>query len=389
MPFTGKATYSAGADLPELAEDVSEMIGIVSPFETPLLDHLGDPRRPAASTIHEWIEDTLLPNSDTINQATFTPDAANATSVTVTSGSRFRVGDQVRPEGVREVMLVTAVSGNVLTVVRRYGGTTGGNLSNGLRLLILGNAAIEGDDRPATQFTTRVRRRNFTQIFSSSVEVSGSLRASRSVGLADELMFQKQERMRELLRDLENCVINGVSPSSNPQGSSAVRRTMNGIVPQLASNVFTPGQGSIPAGSGAGSMLTELVLNSALRAIWEQSSGAIDTIVLGGFQKRRVNEFASGLRIFAPSDTKYQARVGTYESDYGVCRLVLSRYVPADTVLLLDSSRVQVMPLGGRSFHYKPLAATGDSEVGMVVGEYTLELKNENAHGVLRGLATT
>ncbi|MBY0261188.1 MAG: DUF5309 domain-containing protein [Phycisphaerales bacterium] len=333
--------------------------------------------------------DTLLPNSDTVNQTTFTPNPTDATSITVTAGSRFRAGDQVRPEGVREVMLVTGVSGNTLTVVRRYGGTTGGALSNGLRLLILGNAAVEGDDRPATQFTNRARKRNYTQIFSSSVEVSGSLRASRGIGLADELAFQKQERMRELIRDLENCVINGVAPASNPQGSTSVRRTMNGIIPQLSTNVFTPGQGPIPTGGGTGSTLSEVVLNAAMRAVWEQSSGAIDTIVLGGFQKRRVNEFTSGLRIYAPGDTRFQSRVSTYESDYGVCRLILSRYVPADTVLLLDSSRLQVMPLGGRSFHYKPLAATGDSEVGMVVGEYTLELKNESAHAVLRGLATS
>ena len=32
MSFTGKATYSAGASLPELAEDVSDVVGIVSPF---------------------------------------------------------------------------------------------------------------------------------------------------------------------------------------------------------------------------------------------------------------------------------------------------------------------------------------------------------------------
>jgi hypothetical protein len=30
MAFTGKATYGAGADLPELVEDVSDIIGIVS-----------------------------------------------------------------------------------------------------------------------------------------------------------------------------------------------------------------------------------------------------------------------------------------------------------------------------------------------------------------------
>lgn len=43
MAFTGKATYSAGSTLPEIAEDVSDIIGIVSPYETPLLNHLGDP----------------------------------------------------------------------------------------------------------------------------------------------------------------------------------------------------------------------------------------------------------------------------------------------------------------------------------------------------------
>ena len=61
--------------------------------------------------------------------------------------------------------------------------------------------------------------------------------------------------------------------------------------------------------------------------------------------------------------------------------------MPADSALFLDSSRVQVLPLSARSFHYKPLASTGDSEVGQVIGEYTLEFKNENAHGLVRGLA--
>ena len=60
MPFTGKPTYAAGADLPELVEDVSDVIGLVSPFETPLLDHIGDAKRAAGGTIHEWLEDALV-----------------------------------------------------------------------------------------------------------------------------------------------------------------------------------------------------------------------------------------------------------------------------------------------------------------------------------------
>ncbi|MBC7773543.1 MAG: DUF5309 family protein [Pyrinomonadaceae bacterium] len=388
MPFTGKATFTAGTDIPELMEDISDIIGIVSPFETALLDHLGDAKRAATSTIHEWIEDELLPNTDMVNQVSFTPNATDATAITVSNGSRFRVGDQVRPNTLREVMFVTAVVGNVLTVVRRYGGTTGGALTNGLKLFILGNAALEGDDRPATRFSNRARKRNFTQIFTAAVEVSGSMQASKAAGIHDEVDFQKQERIRELLRDLENCVINGVAPTAAQQGSSTVRRTMNGIIPVLTTNQFIPGAGGIPVGGG-GSLneLNEDILNTAMRLVWEQSAGKIDTIVVAGGMKRRINQFIGSQRNYEPRDTLLRNMVSVYETDFGLCRVVLSRWVPADHVLLLDSSRLGVLPLMGRSFHFKPLAATGDSEVGQIIGEYTLEMKNENAHSLIRGLA--
>ncbi len=386
MAFTGKATFSAGVGLPEIAEDISDVIGIVSPFETPLLDHLGDPRHVARSTVHEWIEDSLLPNSDTINQTTFSPGPTTATSITVANGSRFRVGDQARAANSREIMLVTAVAGNTLTVSRGYGGTIPGSVANNQTLDILGNAALEGDDRPATRFTNRLRQQNFTQIFTASVEVSGSQQAVQSVGVTAELDYQKQERTRELLRDLENCVINGVAPASNGQGSSTVRRTMRGLIATLQSSIFQPGAGALPVGGGVnGDLLVEELLNAALRSIWEKSSARIDTIVVNGFQKRRINEFV-GDRGYAPKDTRFRDLVSVYESDFGVCRVVLSRWMPPDSALLLDSTRIGVLPLAGRSFHYKPLASSGDSEAGQVIGEYTLQVMNENAHGIIRGL---
>ncbi|HVU62502.1 MAG TPA: DUF5309 family protein, partial [Phycisphaerales bacterium] len=115
----------------------------------------------------------------------------------------------------------------------------------------------------------------------------------------------------------------------------------------------------------------------------------IDTILVGGAQKRRINALLNNSRLFTASTDTFKSSLAVYESDFGVQRVVLSRWVPADTVLFLDSSRISVVPLQGRSFHYKPLAATGDSETGMVLGEYTLEFKNENAHAMLRGLATS
>lgn len=387
MSYSGKTTFAAGPELPEVMEDVSDIVGIVSPYETPLLDYLGDAKRPALSTIHEWMEDSLLPNTDTLNQSSFTPDAQNATSLTVSNGPRFQVGDLVRPDAGTEVMQVTAIATNVLTVVRGYGGTTKATLTNGRRLFILGNAALEGADASTSRFTSRARKINYTQIFSATVEVSGSMRAARQHGIDDELEYQKQERLRELLRDLENCVINGVSPASNQQGTSTIRRSMNGIIRSIATNQYVPNAGGIPAGGGSGTDLNEPVLNAALRLIWEQSQGKIDTIVCSGAQKRRINSFATGSRAYTPEDRSFRDMISTYESDFGVCRVILSRWVPGDTILLLDSSRISVLPLQGRSFGYKPLAQTGDANAGQVLGEYTLEFKNENAHGLVRGLS--
>ena len=188
MPFTGKATYDA-PNLAEIAEDVSDILGIVSPYETPLLNHLGDAPRAANSTIHEWLEDSLLPNFDHINDDTYS-DASTDTSFVVDNGSRFQTGDLIQTDGSSEVMLVTGVSTNTLTVVRGYGSTTEEDIADNLKVNILGNAALEGADAPTARFSTRTRKKNYTQIFTAGVEVSGSQLAARKLAVADEMDYQ-------------------------------------------------------------------------------------------------------------------------------------------------------------------------------------------------------
>ena len=384
MAFTGKATYSAGTTLPELAEDVSDLIGIISPYETPLLDALGDSLREATSTHHEWLEDELLPNKDAINDDTYTDPNAD-TDFVVDHGSRFRIGDQIQVEGSEELMLVTGISTNTLTVVRGYAGTTPEDLADNQVIKILGNAALEGADKPSARFTNRSRCSNYTQIFTATVEVSGTDMAASQLGLADEMDYQKQERLREMIRDLENTVINGGQPASNPEGSGSVRRSMKGIIPHLATNVFHTGDSGFPSGTD----LDEAKINYVLRQIWENSNGNVDLIVVGGFQKRKINAFSSDSRTYGANDTTFTDMISIYESDFGICRILTTRWMPQDAALLLDSSRINVLPLAGRSFHFKPLASGGDYECGELIGEYTVELKNEAAHGLIRDLSTS
>jgi hypothetical protein len=384
MAFTGKATYSAGTTLPELAEDVSDLIGIVSPYETPLLDGLGDPLGVATSTHHEWLEDELLANKDAVDDSTFTDPAAD-TDFVVDNGSRFRVGDQIQIEGSGELMLVTGISTNTLTVVRGYAGTTAEDLADNLVINILGNAALEGDDTPAARFSNRSRCGNYSQIFTASVKISGTDMAASQLGLKEEMDLQKQERLREMVRDLENTVINGGEPVINPQGSASVRRTMKGVVQSLSTNVFSTGDSGFPSGTG----LDEAKINYVLRQIWDNSNGNVDMIVVGGFQKRQINTFLTDTRSYGPDDVTYRNLVSMYESDFGICKIITTRWMPQDTALLIDSSRVNVLPLAGRSFHFKRLASSGDYECGELIGEYTVELKNEAAHGLIRGLSSS
>jgi hypothetical protein len=384
MSFTGKATYSAGGTLPELAEDVSDLIGIISPYETPLLDALGDPLYEARSTYHEWFEDELLPNRDAVNDGSI-GDPLNETTFDVANGERFCAGDQIQVEGSEELMLVTLINNDTITVVRGYAGTEKENLVNGQVINILGNAALEGASKLQARFTNRVRRGNYTQIFVATVEVSGTDIAASLLSLADEMDYQKQQRLRELVRDLENTAINGGQPASAPQGSSSVRRSMKGIVQSLSTNVVHDGDSGFPSGG----VLDEETINLMLHQIWENSNGNVDLIVVNGFQKRKINAFAADSRSYAAGDTKFTNLISIYESDFGVCRIITSRWLPQDAVLFLDSSRISVLPLSGRSFHFKPLASSGDYECGELIGEYTLELKNESAHGLIRDLATS
>jgi hypothetical protein len=184
---------------------------------------------------------------------------------------------------------------------------------------------------------------------------------------------------------LENTVINGGQPASNPEGSGSVRRSMKGIIQHLSMNVFHTGDTGFPAGND----LDEAKINYVLRQIWETSSGNVDLIVVGGFQKRKINAFSADSRTYGANDTTFTDMISIYESDFGVCRIVTTRWMPQDAALLLDTSRINALPLAGRSFHFKPLASGGDYECGELIGEYTVELKNEAAHGLIRDLSTS
>lgn len=378
MSFTGKATYDAGASLPELVDDVSDLVGLISPFDTPLLDAIGSPRYAAKSTRHEWFEDQLNPNYSAINNGAGYDD--DDTSIVVDDGGVFRVGDLIKADGGDEVMQVTAISTHTLTVTRGYGGSVAGALVDNQQINIIGHAALEGEDAALAAFRNRVRKENYTQIFTETVMISGSMDAVGLHAVEREFDYQVIQRLRELMRSLEQTVISGYKASANPQGGATARRTMGGLLQFITGSTDD-------AGSEA---LTEDILNASLRNLWEKG-GRPNAIVCNGFNKRKISSFIQSSRRYEPESSALRNVVEIYESDFGVQRVILSRWVPADKILLLDLDKLQVMPLQGRSFFVKPLAESGDFRKAQLIGEYTLEIQNggDGGHGVITNLATS
>ncbi len=365
MAFNGLATYD---HFEGIGEDVSDLVAFLAPFETPLLDVLGAADRAATNVKHEWLEDTLNPTTDALAGDALAGDEV----LEVAHADYFRPGDVIQVN--QEVMLVTAVvDAETIGVSRGYGGTAPAGHGAGDLVTIISNAALEGEETDEDRTTRQVRKHNYCQIIKVGVKISGTAQAVGWLTTGDKLADAKVMRLREVLRDLEKTILLGRTDVATI-GSDTARRTMAGIVCSLATNVMSC------------ATLTEEALGDLLQMCYNQGSRDVDLIVAPPKQKRIISGWNSSRIHVSNEANAYRNVVEVYESDFGSQRVVMNRWLPEDMLLVLDSSRLKVVPLQGRSFQYQELAKGGDYVRGQIVGEYTLELRNENAHGLMHGL---
>lgn len=367
MAFTGRAIYDTDV-FEGVAEDVSDLIGMISPFETPLLDRLGDAPRSAANVYHEWLEDELNPNTVASSTALASTTAVSSVEVHVGGAAvtgYLQVGAQLRVKATGEYLQITALSGNYLTVSRAFGGTTAASFEAGAELFIISDAALEGADVSGDISRPRARKYNYTQIFKKDIIVSGTVQASSQLGgIANEFDYQKLQRMRESLRDLEKAAIQG-RLSGNTLGASDAYRTMDGIWRKVATNVTST------------NTLTPAILNDIIGKAWD--CGGVPNLVVVSNDWKKIIDGWNDSRIEVQNIvTGVVRRVTFFEGTYGVHEVMLGRWMPTSTLLALDSERTHIVPLQGRSFQFTPVARTGDSEKGYVLGEYTIEVHNED-----------
>ena len=264
---------------------------------------------------------------------------------------------------------------------------------------------LEGADAGGASDTPTVRVGNRTQIQGKTVHISGTLDAVDKAGRKTETAYQLAKAGQELKRDMEKTILGNVAQDA---GSASGARLLGSIQTWLLSNYVTEATAGSPAGpvggngtatrttAGSGNFLAfgEDKLKACVKSVFE-NGGNPTLLVVPPTQKQAVSAFAgiAAQRFQAPSD-KQSTIVGAadvYMSDFGTLSVVPDRFMTEDTgtgggeqALVLDPSMASIATL--RPFQSNLLAKSGDSEKHQMLVEYTLQVSNEKAHGIIADL---
>lgn len=253
------------------------------------------------------------------------------------------------------------------------------------------NAAIEGDDKAGESIDPPGRLQNYTQISDKVVVLSGTQLAVDNAGRADDMAYQMAKKSSSLKRDMETIITGNQASVAGDASTARKLRSLEAWYPEANSNRGTGGsagsttEAATDATTGDLRSIKESYLKDVLQKVWN-AGGNPDYVVCGGVNKQRISGFAGNATRISMDDQKLNAAVDVYESDFGQVKIVPDRFSRSRTVHVLQSDMVCVDYL--RQFNTTPLAKTGDSEKMLVLAEYTLAVKNPNAHGVIADLTS-
>jgi len=257
------------------------------------------------------------------------------------------------------------------------------------------NAQIEGDDATANAAVPTSRVGNRTQIAAKTAIVSGTLEAVNKAGRDSEMEYQVLLKGLELKRDVEKQML---SNKASVTGSSAAASQSAGIESWLTTNVSRGATGASGGFSGgtvaAPTDGTQRAFTEALLKTVHQSAftagGKPSMLFMHPTQKTVFSGFAGIAvnRINQNSTTKDQVTIiggaDTYVGDFGNLTAVVSIFMRSRVAILIDPKMAKMACL--RPMKNWELAKTGDSLKRQILQEYTLEVSNEAAHGIVADL---
>jgi hypothetical protein len=252
------------------------------------------------------------------------------------------------------------------------------------------NVLLEGDVVSAQASTATSRVENYCTISYKALAVTGTQDAVSHAGRASELAYQLAKRSREIKRDMETII---TANQGYNAGNATTARESRGLGSWITSNDSRGTGGADAASATAGATdgtqraFTEAMLKSVMQQVFD-NGGEPELLTVGSFNKQTVSGFTgrSSARQMIAED-RIQGAASLYASDFGDLKVIANRFQRARDAFVLSPEYAAVAYL--RPFAVEELAKTGDAESRFLRAEWTLEVRNEAAHGVVADLTTS
>lgn len=369
-------------------------------------------------TQFRWLEDRL--NNNTVADAsgaaaggnTAGPPAGGATTNFTLSAADAAILDvgwiladeaaTALNQGVpgSELIQVVSISGTTVGMLRGYGNTTPTVHGINATYRVIAAPVYENSDLGRDMSRARITKLNAISRFELNVNISSEqierALAGYAPGVPDELQYQFEARLRELLRRMNQSLLYS-RVSSNTAPGTGDYSTMAGCTQFFLDGTFNGvGAGNLSNSNQAGSALSDTILNSQNKTMFR--NGALnDWIVVGANGAEALGRLYNDRIRLEQNDRGRGFWAKYFDTSLGnTLRIVMDNAIydtaPFGMALLLDSGRIRIRPFKNSFFYLIQAPTFRDGDAVRALSKWSLELRNAAgdvgaAHVLVTGLA--
>lgn len=250
------------------------------------------------------------------------------------------------------------------------------------------NAVAEGADASYTAITPKQRLSNQTQIARKTFSVSDTQERVSKAGLKSDIRYQLVKQGKELRKDMELALI------ENPTLTTGATRVARGLRGWIVTNNSLGATGAAPSfltntapTDGTPRAFTEALLRTVVLGAYS-NGGNPTMLMMAPVQKQVVSSTftGNGTKFIKGETRELAAAYDVYQSDFGTFKLVPNRVMQRTReAYLVDPDMAALAVL--RDMQDQELARIGSARNYMIESEFTLEMREERAHGAVRDLS--
>jgi hypothetical protein len=241
------------------------------------------------------------------------------------------------------------------------------------------NAQSEGFTYFTEETGDRLPLGNYCQIMSRGVHVTNTQEVVLKYGLRSEMAYQMSMKLKELALDCEMALLTQDNMSAGSK-TPPIPRRFAGLPFWIQTNVFANGGTTRP--------LTLDLINLALEETYKQG-GNPKVLMVSPRNKSIISRFtAETNRNMSRGEQTIGTIVSRIETDFGVLSVVPNRWMKTDRIYGLSMEYIKKAFLRPFAQH-EVTPNVADMKRKNITGEWTLEMRAEKAHFVIKDLDGT